>query len=62
MEQLRASVPEGEEMATTALRYVISHTCEPVAIPGAKSPRQAVENAAAGSEILAEAELARLRD
>ena len=61
VEKLRASVPDGEEMATTALRFVISHTSEPVAIPGAKSSRQAVENAAAGSETLGEEELARLR-
>ena len=26
VEKLRASVPDGEEMATTALRFVISHT------------------------------------
>jgi aryl-alcohol dehydrogenase-like predicted oxidoreductase len=42
----------GEEMATTALRYVISHPAHPVAIPGAKSPQQAAMNAQAGDRLL----------
>jgi myo-inositol catabolism protein IolS len=46
----------GEEMATTALRYVISHPVHPVAIPGAKSPQQAAMNAQAGDRLLSSAE------
>ena len=61
VDELRPLIPEGEGMATTALRYVISHSADPVAIPGAKSPQQAGENAAAGSEILGEQELERFR-
>ena len=45
--------PSGaQELAATALRYVISHPVEPVAIPGAKSPAQARANAAAGERLL----------
>ena len=61
VEKIRAAVPEGEDMLATALRYVISHETDPVAIPGAKSPQQAADNAAAGSDTLGEGELARLR-
>jgi aryl-alcohol dehydrogenase-like predicted oxidoreductase len=48
-------------MVTTALRYVISHPTNAVAIPGAKSPKQAEMNAATGAEVLNAAELAELR-
>ena len=42
----------GEDVAQTAVRYVISHSCEPVAIPGAKTVSQAINNAKTGSKIL----------
>ena len=45
-------VAPGQEMVTTALRYVISHPAAPVAIPGAKSPEQARMNAEAGEREL----------
>lgn len=51
---LRASLPEGTTMATTALQYVISHPAQPVAIPGAKSPQQSATNAQAGDRILSD--------
>jgi len=38
-------------MVTSALRYIISHPIEPVAIPGAESPEQAAMNASAGEKI-----------
>lgn len=50
-----------EELVTTALRYVISHTADPVAIPGATSTAQAAANAAAGNRVLDDDELAKLR-
>lgn len=49
---LSANLPADTTMATTALRYVISHPAQPVAIPGAKSPEQAAMNAQAGDRIL----------
>ena len=49
VERLKAQVSPGPEMIQTALRYVISHPSQPVAIPGAKSPSQAIANAAAGN-------------
>lgn len=49
---IKKALQPNEEMATTALRYVISHPAKPVAIPGAKSPEQAVLNAQAGDELL----------
>ena len=48
------------QMVTAALRFAISHAAQPVAIPGAKSPQQAAMNAAAGSEVLAADQIARL--
>jgi len=50
-----------DEMVERSLQYVISHSSEPVAIPGAKSPEQARANAAAGGVVLSEDELERLR-
>jgi myo-inositol catabolism protein IolS len=49
---LKRTLQPGEKMATMALRYVISHPALPVAIPGAKSPEQAAQNAQAGSVSL----------
>ncbi|WP_404790649.1 aldo/keto reductase [Altericista sp. CCNU0014] len=53
---LQGSLMPGEEMAATALRYVISHPALPVAIPGAKSPQQAAMNARAGDRLLSSEE------
>ena len=50
--RLKQVVNPGEEMTTAALRYVISHPAQPVAIPGAKSPEQAAINAKAGDQLL----------
>ncbi len=52
IEALKANLRPHEEMASTALRYVISHPVQPVAIPGAKSPQQAATNAQAGDKLL----------
>ncbi len=60
VERLKEALRPGEEMTTTALRYVISHPACPVAIPGAKSPEQAAMNAAAGDKTLSADERARL--
>ena len=56
VEKLAQVVAPGEEMVCKALQYAISHPAEPVVIPGAKSPAQAVANAAAGHAELAAAE------
>ena len=61
VDKLRGSLQPGQEMVTTALRYVISHPAAPVAIPGAKSPAQAAMNAAAGERTLSEQAVAELR-
>jgi len=52
VEQLKRVVSAGDDMVTAALRYVISHPSMPVAIPGAKSPEQAIANARAGEKML----------
>ena len=49
-----------EQIVNTALRYVISHPVQPVAIPGAKSPQQAAINAQAGNQLLSNQEKANL--
>jgi aryl-alcohol dehydrogenase-like predicted oxidoreductase len=46
-EELRAFVPEGVTMAQLALRWILMFDGITAAIPGAKSPEQAVANAAA---------------
>ena len=47
-------------MVTAALRFVFSHPAVSLAIPGAKSPAQAMMNAAAGERALLEDELAEM--
>jgi myo-inositol catabolism protein IolS len=61
VERLKEVVEPGEEMVTAALRFVISHPANPVAIPGCKSPEQARMNAAAGERALTGTEMAALR-
>jgi aryl-alcohol dehydrogenase-like predicted oxidoreductase len=46
-EAIRPLVPRGMTMAQMALRWILDHDAVSVVIPGAKSPRQAQENAAA---------------
>jgi aryl-alcohol dehydrogenase-like predicted oxidoreductase len=60
VEKLKQAVKPGEEMVTAALRFTISHPANPVSIPGAKSPEQAIMNAAAGDKTLSPEELAEL--
>ncbi|PZD73512.1 General stress protein 69 [Acaryochloris thomasi RCC1774] len=52
VEQLKTALQPGSEMVSKALRFVISHPMQPVAIPGAKSPEQAQANAAVGDALL----------
>jgi aryl-alcohol dehydrogenase-like predicted oxidoreductase len=61
VEKLKGRFEPGNEMVTAALRYVISHPVDPVAIPGAKSPKQAAMNAAAGDKLFSPKELQDLR-
>ena len=60
VEKLKTALKAGDEMATTALRFVISHPMAPVAIPGAKSPSQVAMNAAAGDRTLSSEEMNQL--
>jgi myo-inositol catabolism protein IolS len=60
VEQLKKMLKPGAEMVTAALRFTISHPANPVAIPGAKSPEQAVMNAAAGEKTLTQEEIDKL--
>ncbi|AFY55431.1 putative oxidoreductase, aryl-alcohol dehydrogenase like protein [Rivularia sp. PCC 7116] len=60
VEALKTILEPGEEMINTALRFPISHPIEPIAIPGAKSPAQAVMNAKAGDRILSSQEIDKL--
>ncbi len=61
VERLKRRFEPGDEMVTAALRYVISHPADPVAIPGAKSPQQAAMNAAAGQWLFSAGELAEIQ-
>jgi aryl-alcohol dehydrogenase-like predicted oxidoreductase len=60
VEKLKQVVKPGQEMVTTALRYVISNPVVSTVIPGAKSPAQAATNAQAGAATLSPAEIDRL--
>lgn len=52
VEKLKTVFNSQQEIVTAALRYVVSHPAQPVAIPGAKSPEQAAMNAIAGDKLL----------
>jgi aryl-alcohol dehydrogenase-like predicted oxidoreductase len=60
-EALKSRYAPGEAMVNGAIRYVISHPADPVAIPGAKSPLQARMNAAVGDRLFSAEELAEVR-
>jgi aryl-alcohol dehydrogenase-like predicted oxidoreductase len=49
VERLRPLVPAGATMSQLALRWTLMFEAVSCAIPGAKSPQQARENAAAAS-------------
>jgi aryl-alcohol dehydrogenase-like predicted oxidoreductase len=60
--QLRPLARAGHTLGQLALRFVLSHPAVSSAIPGAKSPAQVEENAAAaGRPLLRPEELARIR-
>ncbi len=60
VEQLNKALEPGEAMVTAALRFTISPPANPVSIPGAKSPEQAIMNAAAGDRVLTQEEIDKL--
>jgi len=60
VEKLKQVVKPGQEMITTALRYVASNPVVSTVIPGAKSPVQAATNAQAGAATLSAAEIDKL--
>jgi len=61
VEKLKEFAAPGQEMVQMALRYVISHPTVSVVIPGAKSAEQAAMNASAGSEVLGDDLVSKLR-
>lgn len=63
VEELRALVPQGAGMAAFALRWILMEAAVTVVIPGAKSPEQAIANAAAAAmDPLSEATMAAARE
>lgn len=60
VEELKKELKSPEEIISAALRYVISHPVQPVAIPGAKSPSQAAMNARAGERLMSAEEKEKL--
>jgi myo-inositol catabolism protein IolS len=60
VEQLKQALQPGEEMVRAALRFTITHPAVSTVIPGAKSPAQAMMNAAAGEETLSADEVIKL--
>jgi aryl-alcohol dehydrogenase-like predicted oxidoreductase len=47
VDRLRSVVPNGVPMAKVALRWILMHDAVTLAIPGAKNPEQAIDNATA---------------
>ncbi len=63
VEELRPLVPEGATMAQMALRWILMFDAVSCAIPGAKNPAQAADNAAASDlPPLSEETMAAVRD
>jgi aryl-alcohol dehydrogenase-like predicted oxidoreductase len=63
VEELRAIKPEGVTMAQFALQWILSFDAVTTVIPGAKTPEQARDNAAAGDlDPLPEDTMQRVRD
>jgi myo-inositol catabolism protein IolS len=62
VERIQSALPSEQPLATVALQFAISHRTAPVAIPGAKSPEQARQNALAGETELSEEWLRRLAE
>jgi aryl-alcohol dehydrogenase-like predicted oxidoreductase len=63
VEELRLLVPEGATLAQLALRWILMHEAVTVIIPGARNPRQALDNIAASTLApLAESTMAEVRD
>ena len=60
VDRLKGILEPGSEMVTAALRFTFSHPAVSVAIPGAKSPAQAIMNAAAGERVLSDEEMTKL--
>jgi len=58
VDTLAEKVGRGPALVETALRFTFSHKTLPCTIPGAKSPGQAIANAAAGARELNDAERA----
>jgi aryl-alcohol dehydrogenase-like predicted oxidoreductase len=58
---VRDAIGPDADIVETALRFVTSHESNPVVIPGATRPAQAVGNAAAGSALLDDALYEKLR-
>ncbi|MBT7097637.1 aldo/keto reductase, partial [Candidatus Poribacteria bacterium] len=58
---VREALGSDADLVETALRFLTSHESNPVAIPGATRPSQAVSNAAAGAALLDAAEYQKLR-
>lgn len=56
VERLKTVLQPGQAMVSAALQFVTSHPVQPVAIPGAKSPEQAVMNAQTGGQLLSATE------
>lgn len=57
VERIAQVVAPGPEMVAGALRFTFTHPAVATAIPGAKSPQQAMMNAAAGDRLLSDEEL-----
>ena len=62
VEELRPLVPEGATMAQFSLRWILMFDAVSLAIPGAKNPRQAIDNAmAAGLPPLSDEAMAKIK-
>lgn len=61
VEAIKDTLHPDEELVDTALRYVMSHPVDPIVIPGATTPEQAIQNASVGDKPMDENRRAELR-
>jgi myo-inositol catabolism protein IolS len=60
VEKIKTKLKPEEVLSDVALKFAISHPVNPVALPGAKSPEQAIMNAKAGNQLFSDEQRKRL--
>lgn len=62
IEKIKTGLNNGNDISSTALRFIMSHPASPIPIPGATKPDHTLKNAKAGDALLSAEELQVLRN